>query len=51
MKTQIIGSIIVILVIFGLYVASNESQTTQPNQPTQSVPAQSDSAFKSLSIN
>lgn len=51
MKARIIGSIIVLLIVGGLYVVSEGgSNTTQQTTPTIQ-PSANDSAFKNLNIN
>ena len=50
MKTRIIGSIIIALVLGGLYVVTESNSVSQPtNQPTPFNP--NDAAMRSLSIN
>jgi len=48
MKTRIIGTLLIIIVLFGLYVVTAQ-ESTQPNQPAPSF--NNDSTFKSLSVN
>lgn len=52
MKTRIIGSLILILVLAGLFVASGElTDTPDVNQTPVFTPSSNDAAMKSLSIN
>jgi len=53
MKTQIIGFVILVLVLVGLYVVQGGSMPSSGQQsasPTQSSPSANDAAMKSLSI-
>ena len=53
MKTRIIGSLILLLVLFGLFVASGGDTGIADTQdaPAVIVPSSNDAAMKSLSIN
>lgn len=50
MKTRIIGSILVVVVLAALYLVTGGDTSTQPTVPTFS-PSASDAAFKGLSVN
>lgn len=50
MKTRIIGSILVILVVVVLFIVTNQDTQLQPDIPYQQ-PSQNDAALKSLSLN
>lgn len=53
MKTRIIGSLILLLVLLGLFIASGGDTEGTPSQDTPAVfvPSSNDAAMKSLSIN
>ena len=51
MKTRIIGAILIVLVLGGLYVVTESDSGSQPHTQSQSPANPEDAAMKSLSIN
>jgi hypothetical protein len=49
MKTRIIGSLLILIVLGGLFLVTN--QDTQPTQQSAPAPMNNESSFKSLSVN
>lgn len=51
MKARIIGSILVILVVAGLYFVTESSKTPTPQTTTPQFSSPSDDSFRGLKIN